>query len=140
MRHVSQDLLAPYRLGDVALDLKARRDIDGVVHIAEAALTNRVGGTTLTMHGGLDAGAERRSLSLKGELTQDLSRVWAVPGQLQGSGRASVLLRLDSGNLRVFHALAAVRVTGATIKMPRAGVTIESMDGEIPLTADLGRR
>jgi hypothetical protein len=91
----------------------------------------------MSLHGGIDVGGERRSLSLKGELTQDLSRVWYAPAQMQGSGKASVQLRLDSGNLRVYHALAAVRVAGATIKLPRAGVTIESIDGEIPLTADL---
>jgi hypothetical protein len=56
---------------------------------------------------------------------------------MQGRGQASVQLRLDSGNLRVFHALAAVRVAGATIELPRANMKIESMDGEIPLTADL---
>ncbi|MGZ3427178.1 MAG: hypothetical protein ACXVCV_11050, partial [Polyangia bacterium] len=137
IKKVEQDLLAAYRLGDVALDLKARRDEDGVIHIAELLLANRVAGTSLSLHGGLDAGAERRSLSLKGELTQDLSRVWYGPSQMQGQGRASMQLRLDSGNLRVFHALAAVRVAGATIKLPKAGVTIESIDGEIPLTADL---
>jgi hypothetical protein len=89
------------------------------------------------LHGGLDAGAERRSLSLQGKLEQDLAKPWAAPGEMQGSGRASVQLRLDSGNLRVFHALAAVRVAGATIQLPKIGVTIEKMDGEIPLTADL---
>ncbi len=137
IRRVTQDLADAYRVGDVTLDLKARRDADGVVHISQLALANALGGTTLALRGGLDAGAERRSLSLRGELTQDLSRVWAAPTQLQGKGRASVQLRLDSGNLRVYHALAAVRVSGATIKLPRAGFSIESMDGEIPLTADL---
>ena len=101
------------------------------------SLGNRAAGTTLSLRGGLDAGAERRSLSLRGELTQDLAKLWAVPGQLQGRGTASVQLRLDSGNLRVFHALAAVRIAGATVELPHAGVKIESMDGEIPLTADL---
>ncbi len=134
---IDQDFLHPYRLGDVSLVVRANRDSDGVVHIAEVTLGNRVGGTTMTLRGGLDAGRERRSLSLRGQVTQDLSRLWAVPGQMRGRGTASVQLRLDSGNLRTFHTLAAVRVTGATIELPRAGVTIESMDGELPLTADL---
>ena len=56
---------------------------------------------------------------------------------MRGSGRASVQLRLDSGNLRVYHALAALRLSGATIELPHAGVAVESVDGEIPLTADL---
>jgi len=137
IRRISQDLLRQYRMGDVTLDIKAHRDADGVVHIGELALGNRVAGTTLSLHGALDAGAERRSLSLQGELKQDLSRLWGAPLQMQGSGRASVQLRVDSGNLRIYHALAAVRVAGATIKLPHAGVSIESMDGEIPITADL---
>jgi hypothetical protein len=137
IQKVTQDLVEHYRMGDLTLDIKAHRDADGVVHIGELALGNRVGGTTLSLHGGIDAGAERRSLSLQGKLEQDLSRPWAAPGEMQGSGRVAVQLRLDSGNLRVYHALAAVRISGATIKLPQAGVTIEKMDGEIPLTADL---
>ena len=107
------------------------------MHIDELLVGNRVAGTTMKLRGGLDAGAERRSLSLRGEVTQDLAKLWAVPDQLQGRGTASVQVRLDSGNLRTYHALAAVRVTGATVELPHAGVKIESMDGEIPLTADL---
>ena len=137
IKKIDQDLLHPYRMGDVSLVIRANRDRDGVVHIAEISLGNRVGGTTMSLRGGLDAGRERRSLSLRGTLTQDLSRFWAVPGQLQGRGTASVQLRLDSGNLRTYHTLAAVRISGATVELPRAGVKIESMDGEIPLTADL---
>ncbi|HEY2749374.1 MAG TPA: hypothetical protein VGL86_32370, partial [Polyangia bacterium] len=137
IKKIDQDLLHPYRMGDVSLVVRGNRDRDGIVHIAEVTLGNRVGGTTMTLRGGLDAGRERRSLSLRGQLTQDLSRLWAVPAQLQGRGTASVQLRLDSGNLRTFHTLAAVRVSGATVELPRAGVEIESMDGEIPITADL---
>ena len=137
VKKISQDFAAPYRLGDVTLNVRANRDADGVVHIAEISLGNRAGGSTLTMRGGLDAGRERRSLALRGELKQDLSRLWAVPQQLQGRGTASVQLRLSSGNLRTYHVLAAVRVAGATVELPKSNIKIESMDGEIPLTADL---
>ncbi|HEX9105098.1 MAG TPA: hypothetical protein VF997_22960, partial [Polyangia bacterium] len=137
IRTLTQDLVEHYRTGELSLDLEAQRDADGVVHIGKLALVNRAGGTTLTVRGGLDAGAERRSLSLQGELVQDLARAWDAPAQLAGRGRAAVQLRLDSGNLRVYHALAAVRVKDATVELRKAGVAIESMDGEIPLTADL---
>ena len=137
---VSQDLLAPYRLGDVALDLKARRDGDGVVHIPQLALTNRVGGTTLSLRGGLDAGAERRSLSLKGELTQDLSRCGPCPGSCRAAAAPRCTCASTAATCASITRSPRCASAGATIKLPRAGVSIESMDGEIPLTADLVAR
>ena len=74
---------------------------------------------------------------MHGALTQDLSRVWADRAELEGRGRLSVQLRVDSGNLRLYHALAAVHVVGATVALPRAHISVESMDGEIPITADV---
>jgi translocation and assembly module TamB len=134
---VTQDWLDGYPVGDVRVDGKATRDADGVIRFPELTIDNRGGGTTLAVRGGLDAGAERRTLSLSGAMTQELARAWRDRGTFEGAGKLSVQLRLDSGNLRVFHALAAVRVAGATVRLPRAGIAVESMDGEIPLTADL---
>ena len=86
----------------------------------------------------LDAGAERRSLSLRGELTQDLAKLWGDRRQLQGRGaRLGAAARRQRQPPRCFHTLAAVRIAGADVELPSAGVEIESMDGEIPITADL---
>lgn len=137
VRSVTQAFAPGYRVGGVTLDIKARRDKDGIVHIAELRLDNRAAGTSFSVHGGLDAGRERRSLTLRGELTQDLGKLWAVPQELAARGSASLQLKLDSGDLRVFHAQLALHLRGATVKSPRAGVAITSLDGEIPVGADV---
>jgi translocation and assembly module TamB len=137
VRNVTQAFAPGYRVGGVTLDIKARRDQDGIVHIAELRLENRAAGTSFAVHGGLDAGRERRSLTLRGELTQDLGKLWAVPQELAARGSASLALKLDSGDLRVFHALLALHLRGATVRLPRAGVAITSLDGEIPIGADV---
>jgi translocation and assembly module TamB len=54
-----------------------------------------------------------------------------------GRGTASVALRITSGNLRLYRALAAIKVRGADLKLGRRSISIESMEGEIPLTADV---
>ena len=137
LRSVTQDFAPGYRVGSLTLDLKARRDRDGVVHIAELRLDNRAAGSSFSVAGALDAGRERRSLSLHGELTQDLARLWTVSQELTARGNTSLSLRLDSGDLRVFHLLAALHVHGATFRSARAGVAVDAMEGEIPLSADV---
>jgi translocation and assembly module TamB len=137
VRSLYQDLVPGYPIGEVAFALDARRDRDGVIHVSELRLDNQAAGTALTLQGGIDLGGAWRSLSLRGDLQQDLAKVWTVPQEFAGRGTVSMALRIDTGNLRLFHALAALRVTGADVRLPRSGVAIESIDGEIPLSADL---
>lgn len=134
---LDQDLARGYPTGDLALAVSARRDGDGVVHIDALSLKNPAGGSTLTLTGGVDLGGARRSLSLEGRFEQDLARPLSDRRAYLGRGRATVALRVDSGNLRLYHTLALLKVSDATVKLPRAGIEVEAADGEIPVSADL---
>jgi translocation and assembly module TamB len=137
VRGLAQDAVPAYPIGDVLVEQQGRRDHDGVVHLDKVRVENRAGGTTVDLAGGIDVGQERRSLSLHGSVTQDLAKLWTVPDQLSGRGQVTLRLRLESGNLRLFHTLAAVKIEKADVRIPRAKLAIEGLDGEIPITADV---
>ena len=132
-----QNFAPGYAVGDAKFVLQARRSREGVVRISSLQLTNPAGGTVLKLRGGLELGDERRSLSLRGTLEQNLARLWNVPGEYTGQGTSSLSLRLESGNLSLFHALAALRVTDGTVRLPGRSIAVESFDGEVPISADL---
>lgn len=132
-----QNFAPGYAVGDVKFVLQARRSREGVVRISSLQLINPASGTVLKLRGGLELGDERRSLSLRGTLEQNLARLWNVPGEYTGQGTSSLSLRLESGNLSLFHALAALRVTDGTVRLPGRGLAVESFDGEVPISVDL---
>ena len=132
-----QSFAPGYAVGDVKLVLQARRSREGVVRISSLQLLNPASGTTLKLRGGLELGDERRSLSLRGTLEQNLAQLWNLPAEYTGQGTASLSLRLESGNLSLFHALAGLRVTDGTVRLPSRGLAVESFDGEVPISVDL---
>lgn len=132
-----QSFAPGYAVGDVKLVLQARRSREGVVRISSLQLLNPASGTTLKLRGGLELGDERRSLSLRGTLEQNLAQLWNLPAEYTGQGTAALSLRLESGNLSLFHALAGLRVTDGTVRLPSRGLAVESFDGEVPIAVDL---
>jgi hypothetical protein len=134
---IDQEIEAGYPIAGMSLDVHARRDADGVVHVAEFRLANQGAGTAIRLKGGFDVGGERRTMTLEGEMQQDLAKLWNEPRELSGRGLATLQLRVSSGNFRLFHGVGALRVGGADLKLPKSGFSVESMDGEIPLVADL---
>ena len=137
VRALSQDFAPNYPVGDLELALEAKRDLDGLVRVTRLALDNRAGGTVLSLRGALDMVDERRRLALRGDLSQDLSKLWKDARVFTGSGTAALSLRVSSTNLKVFRALASIKVSGVNLQLPRAGVSLQSVDGEIPLGADV---
>lgn len=132
-----QNFAPGYAVGEVKFVLQARRSREGVVRISALQLTNRAGGTSLKLRGGLELGDERRSLSLRGTLEQNLAQLWNVPADYAGQGTTSLSLRLESGNLSLFHVLSALRITDGTVRLPGRGLAVESFDGEVPISVDL---
>src|SRR5207302_1090445 len=98
--------------------------------VAMERLDYAAGDVEISVHG-LD---DELDTSISGDLRQDLGKLWREPRQLSGRGLASLELRISSGNFRVFHGLAALRVSGVDLKLP--GYRVESLDGEIPLSGD----
>jgi hypothetical protein len=137
LRSLRHDLGA-YPVGDLALALSARRNAEGMVRVSDLRLENPAGGTSLALQGGLSIGLERRRrLSLRGELQQDLARIWSAPESFEGRGHLGATFRVESSDLAVFRTQAAVRLTDVHARLPRAGVSLASLDGEIPVSADV---
>jgi translocation and assembly module TamB len=132
-----QDYLPGYPVEGLRSHLEATRDKDGVFRVSTLRIENRGAGTTLSLKGGLDLGTARRSLSIRGELKQDVARLWSLPGEFNGRGEAILSLQVATGDFRVFHTLGTLRASHADVKLPQAGVSLESIDGEIPLAVDL---
>jgi translocation and assembly module TamB len=136
LRSVQHDF-APYPVGGLTLELSARRNEEGVLRISKLYLENSAAGTILSLQGGLDRSFVRRRLSLHGQLRQDLARAWTAPETFEGRGRVDVTFQVESSGLSVFRTQAALRLDGVHARFPRAGVSVESLDGEIPFSADV---
>jgi hypothetical protein len=142
LREVKHDL-APYPIGGLTLELSAHRNAEGVLRVSGLRLENEAAGTILSFQGGLDRGFVRRRLSMHGRLQQDLARAWTAPETFEGRGRVDVIFQVESSGLSVFRTQAALRLEGVDVRLPRAGISVESLDGEIPVSADVvvdGRR
>jgi translocation and assembly module TamB len=138
LQALRQDVAPQYPLGDLTWTLVARRNTDGVINIDKLLLDNQAGGTTFSLErGGFDFADERRSMSVKGVITQDLAKLWNVRDVYQARGDAKVSLSITSANFSMFRARANLQVSKGWLKLPRAGVEVEELDGDIPISADL---
>lgn len=132
-----QELAPGYSIGDLSIFLTARRRRDGLISVSQLRLQNPAGGTSLKLQGDLDFSEERRGVSLRGTLEQQLAKLWTVRPQYEGQGKASLSLSVDSGNLSLFRAKAALHLTEGTVRLPQRGISVESVDGEVPISANL---
>ncbi len=131
------NLTPGYTVSDVELALGAQRDQDGMVRVSGLQLKNGGAGTMLALEGAIEADEVRRRLSLRGELKQDLARLWNASEVFSGKGTVALDLRVESSDLQVFRTLASVHVADASVRLPRAQITVDAINGEIPLTVDL---
>lgn len=128
---------ASYPIGDLSLSASGRRDVDGFLRISELRFENPAAGTSLTARGLLELGFERRRLAVRGQLKQDLARLWRAPETFQGRGQVGVTFRVASSDFVVFRTQAGVRLDDVHAEFPRAKVSLESVDGEIPISSDV---
>ncbi len=138
VRSLTQDF-APYPTGNLDLQLAMRRSPEGVLRISNLRLENPAGGTILSLQGGLDRGNVKRRLSLQGQLQQDVARAWSAPESFEGRGRIDVTFRVESTDLTIFRTQADVRLEDIHASFPLRRVAIQSLDGEIPISADVAR-
>jgi translocation and assembly module TamB len=141
IRAVEQDFVPGYPVGDVALTLAAGRDAQGLVHVSEMKVQNGAGGTSLDVTGGADLGPGRRRLSMTASLAQDLAPLSTAPEHFTGRGKVVVDAQVESPDLTVFRTRADLKAADVHVRMPRAGVAIESVDGDVPISAsfELGK-
>ncbi|HEY3594629.1 MAG TPA: hypothetical protein VGL13_12170, partial [Polyangiaceae bacterium] len=137
IREVQQNFYPTYPVANVTTSLAARLDAEGVFKVSAFRLENAAGGSTITLTGGVDLSADQRRLSLRTTIDQDLSRFSTRPERFTGSGKAGVELSVESPDFRVFHSRARVSLEGATIRLPRSGIVLENVDGEVPIVTDV---
>jgi translocation and assembly module TamB len=137
VRAVEQTVVPEYPLGNLAFALSAERGPEGVVHISDMRVANGLGGTALTVSGNVDLGEGRRTLSVTTSLTQDLARLSTIPERFKGRGKVAVEANVTSPDLTHYHVRAAVKAEAVTVSLSRAGVDVETVNGEVPITVAL---
>ena len=129
--------VAAYPIGDLSGSLTARRTAQGVVRVSDLHLENVAGGTSLSLEGGLDRSFARRRVAFHGQLQQDLAKLWSAPETFQGRGHVGLTFRVESSDPSIFHTQAALRLEDVHARFPRSGFSLESVEGEVPVSADL---
>ncbi|MGO9833589.1 MAG: hypothetical protein ACLP1X_05180 [Polyangiaceae bacterium] len=137
VRAVEQDVVPEYPLGELAFALSAERGAEGVVHVSDMTFANGLGGTTLAVSGNVDLGEGRRSLSVTTSLTQDLARLSTIPARFKGRGKAAVEGNVTSPDLTHYDVRAAVKGEDVNVSFPRAGIDVDTANGEVPITLAL---
>ncbi|HOU54030.1 MAG TPA: hypothetical protein PLQ97_08895 [Myxococcota bacterium] len=133
-----------YPIGDLRLTARGRLVPFQVVRLDSLSLDNPAGGTSLRVQAALEdaRGGEgpqsripivvgRRSLSLEGTLTQDLSRTGLPPETFRGRGTVEVPFRVESGDWTLFRVAGAVEARGVDADLPGASLGIEGLDGTV---------
>ncbi len=137
VRAVEQDVVPEYPLGDLAFALSAERGPEGMVHISDMKVANGLGGTALALTGNVDLGEGRRTLSVTTSLTQDLARLSTIPERFKGRGKLAVEANVTSPDLAHYRVRAVAKGDDVTVTLPRAGVDLETVNGEVPITVEV---
>jgi translocation and assembly module TamB len=137
MTGVQQDFAPEYPVGDVAFDVDAGRDPNGVIHVVDLGLDNGAGGTTLHLSGNLQLGAGRHTLSLTTKLTQDLGRLTRAPDRFTGHGTLGFEGTVLSPDLAQLRIRASVTAHDLDVALPHSGVEVHKADGVVPVTVSL---
>ena len=134
---VKQDFAPEYPVGDVAFSMAATRDHEGLVHLAEMKLANGAGGTTFSTTGNLEIGPGHSTLSVTTTLSQDLSRLALAPARFSGRGKVGLEATITSPDLSLFRVRALLKEEDVSLKVPAAGIEVDTANGQIPITVAL---
>jgi len=137
VRSVEQNLLRWYPVADLGVQLRAQRDADGVYHLEALKVDNAGGGTHVELSGDLDLDADQRRVALRTRLEQDLARCSTREDRFSGRGKLQLEATLESPDLRILRARGAVKLTDADLRLPRWGIVLEAIEGEVPISSDL---
>ncbi len=130
---LEQHVAGGYAVGDVEGSLRARRDADGLIKIEQLRVDNRAGGTRLSLSGGVQLTRDEQRVSVRTTLEQDLAR---LPSFFEGQGKLVTDITLSSSDFHLFHAAAKLRLSDATLRLPKAKVALESINGDLPVVSD----
>ncbi|NBD11790.1 translocation/assembly module TamB domain-containing protein [Corallococcus silvisoli] len=136
VRSLEQKPALPYPVQDLEGSFTARRKANGVIHVPDLRVFNAATRTQLQLQGRLDLSEGRRRLALRGELEQDMASL-AQPGRIESSGKVSVDFRVASPDLVVFRTLSHLAFQNVNLRLPEAGIEVETLDGSVPLTENV---
>ena len=155
---LTQSVFPSYAIRDAQLATKVHGDFRGALELDEARFDNPGGGTLLTLAGGLDltprkqpaASARaavrtlddgalpgRRSVALRGALTQKLEALDGDPKALTARGTLELPFTVESGDLQLFRLAAALRPHGVHVELPARKLIVDGLDGDIPIEEEL---
>jgi hypothetical protein len=137
VRAVEQAMIPEYPLGEVSFELSAERNPEGVVHVSDMKFTNGLSGTMLTATGNIDLSDGHRSLSVTTSLAQDLARVSTIPERVKGRGKVTIEANVTSPDFNLYRVRSTVKGENVSLMLARAGVEIETANGEVPITVTL---
>jgi hypothetical protein len=137
VRAVEQDVVPEYPLANLTLALSADRDPHGGIHISDMRIANGLGGTMLAVSGNVELSETRRTLSVTTSLTQDLARLSTIPERFAGRGKVAVEANLTSPNFAQVQVRATVTGQDVTFTLPRAGIAVNTANGEVPIALAL---
>lgn len=137
LQALRQEVAPYYPTGNLELSIEAKRNKDGVIRIPRMSIHNAAGGTTLKLRGGIDLGEDRRSLSLRGSLDQDLAKVWTDKQRFVGRGTLATDVQINSGDLKLYRTASSVKITDGHLELPAQKIKLDTVDGLIPIVADV---
>ncbi|RKH64042.1 AsmA family protein [Corallococcus aberystwythensis] len=126
----------PYPVQDVEASFSVLRKPTGVIRIPDLRLSNGGTRTQLKVQGRLDLSNDQQRMGLRGSLEQDLAHL-ARPGQLEGSGKATVDFLVASPDLTVFRTFSSLKLQDVNVRLPEAGIVVEALNGDVPLTENV---
>ncbi len=129
---LGQDLVPFGPTDEIALQLAAHRQPDGMIDISELRLTDAQAGTALSLSGAVALGADRR-LSLRGRFDQDLAKLKRLPSRMTASGHLGLAFGVESADLEMFRTRAGLELDDVNLRVPDAGLAVETADAKIPI-------
>ncbi|WP_326491732.1 hypothetical protein [Myxococcus stipitatus] len=126
----------PYPIQGVEWTFTARRTPEGLIHVPDLQVSHVGTGSGLKVKGQLDLSNHGRRLAMRGELTQDLAKL-AQPGVVEADGNVAVDFSVSSPDLVVFRTLSNLLFQNVNVKLPQSGVTLETLDGNVPLNENV---
>jgi hypothetical protein len=139
LRALKQDYAPSYPVGAVTVATRVERR-GTTVRLTELQVENGAGGTHVGLAGAIDLNlrelASRRALSAEGTITQNLEKLSNAPSLASGRGKLALALRVESGDLALYHAVASLRVEGASLELPGRHLRVTSLDCEVPVAED----
>lgn len=134
---LEQDAAPEVAVGDLSLRARLRLEQLDTLRVTSVSLHNAGGGQRFKLEGlvqglgGIVASGGRPSLSLKGRLVQDLSRLRLQRHRLEASGRVELPFDLQSEALDRLRLSATLGAQAVSLQAPKQGLRLDGFAGRV---------